>query len=86
MAAVGGIQAGEGPMQAGDVAALQRELDAIPGAEYGKFRDRGPSLAAEERDALYAKWPVLRRLDDGEDARIGRGGRRGTGNGERGTG
>ena len=60
MAVVGGINAAEG----GEIDALQRELDAIPGREFQKFRDFGPSLAAEERDALYAKWPVLRRYDD----------------------
>ena len=60
MAVVGGIKAAEG----GEIDALQRELDAIPGREFQKFRDFGPSLAAEERDALYAKWPVLRRYDD----------------------
>ena len=64
MAAVGGIHAAESAMQKQDIEALQRELDAIPGSEYRKVRDRGPLLAAEERDALYAKWPVLRRLDD----------------------
>ena len=64
MAAVGGIHAAESAMQKQDIEALQRELDAIPGSEYRKVRDRGPSLAAEERDALYAKWPVLRRYDE----------------------
>ena len=64
MAAVGGIHAAEGLKQEVDVEALQRELDAIPGGEFKKFRDFGPSLAAEKRDELYAKWPVLRRYDD----------------------
>lgn len=64
MAAVGGIQAGEGMMQEGEVEALQRELDAIPGDEFRKYRGRGASITEEERDALYAKWPVLRRFDD----------------------
>ncbi len=64
LAANGGIQAAEGTMREEDVKALQQELDAIPGSEFVKFRDRGPSLAEAERDAMYAKWPVLRRYDD----------------------
>ena len=60
MAVVGGINAAEG----GEIDALQRELDAIPGGEFKKFRDFGPLLAAEIRDELYAKWPVLRRYDE----------------------
>lgn len=64
LAVNGGIQAAENSMKAEEINALQQELDAIPGDEFRKFRGMGPSFAAEERDALYTKWPVLRRFDD----------------------
>ena len=44
MAAVGGIHAAEGLKQEVDVEARQRELDAIPGGEFKKFRARASCI------------------------------------------
>ena len=47
-----------------DLLLLQKEIDAVPGVEFRKFSLAGPAMTVEERDAMYAKWPVLRRYDD----------------------
>jgi len=47
-----------------DFVALQREMDAVPGEEFRNFSLAGPSMVDAERDAMYAKRPILRRYDD----------------------
>ena len=48
-----------------DLDAIQREIDGIRPKEYADYRDASPTLSAEEREAAYARWPVLRRYDAG---------------------
>jgi len=50
--------------EAADRNAIQKEIDAIPPEAYNAHLLAGPGLSAADRDAAYARWPILRRYDD----------------------
>lgn len=55
------------PGMSDDMYRFQQEIDALPPAEYGRFRGRGLDLTDAEKAEWFAKYPALRRYDEAYD-------------------